>query len=221
MPFLHLPFSLYTAGFSFPFAQVSGICQPQNKVTSWKGFYEWNLSPNKVQRLYPNDSFPATGWQAETEQTESCFFLFPRQWWVALAGIFSPGGVTRDLLPTGSLFRHCSFLAPLQALCLSTNASGGLSCSEPSYLLSRAWSYKRLSCAISFYWLSWGDHTIPQIWALRHFKGRLPWLGTTLGLNKWILILWDQTPGTLCCSSFPSHQTCPDFHHASGLPLPL
>lgn len=145
------------------------------------------------------------------EHTESCFFLLPK---TVVSGtgryIQLRRSVTKDLLPTGSLFRHCSFLAPPQALCLSTNASGGLSCSEPSYLLSRAWSYKMLSCAISFYWLSWRDHTTTHIWALRHFKARLFWLGI-VGVNKWVLILWYWTPSTLYYSSFPFHPTCPWF----------
>lgn len=72
------------------------------------------------------------------EQTESCFFLLPRAAVTGTNGCVQPRrSVAKDSLPTGSLFRHSSFLAPLQVVCLSTKSSCGLSCSESSYLFTK------------------------------------------------------------------------------------
>lgn len=124
----------------------------------------------------------------------AAFSYFPGQWWVGLTGVFSPGEVS---LPTGSLFRHSSFLALLQAVCLSIKSSCELSCSEPSYILPRTCSYKMLT---EFCGGTTASHRFgPEDISRKGYFGQ--WLGTAIEVYRWLLIVWYWSPRRIILSS--------------------
>lgn len=178
LPFLRFPFPSFRIGLSLLFARV-GSANPKirsymEKLLRMKPVTQ--QSAEAVSKMFPSQQLDD---RQKWSSLRAAFSYFPGQWWVGLMGVFSPGEVLqRALFPQAT----SSFLAPLQAVSLSAKSSCGLSCSEPSYLLPRAWSYKMLRVVGFFCCLPWMDHSIPQIWALRHFKKRLFWWGTAIGV---------------------------------------
>lgn len=95
MPFLHLPFSLFRTGLSLLFAQVSGICQPQNK---WlHGEASMNETDHQAKcrgciQMAPSQQLDD---RQKWNRLRAAFSYFLRHWWVGLAGVFSPGEVSQ------------------------------------------------------------------------------------------------------------------------------
>lgn len=101
----------------------------------------------------------------------------------------------KGLCPTGSATLQAQY-----AYLLS------LSCSEPSYLLPRAWPYKMLT---DFHEGTTASHGFGS-WGIsgKGYFGQ--WEGTATGVYKWLLIVWYWSPSTLLfLPSLPSLSSFP------------